>query len=154
MDIRKAILGTAMLGLSFSAVAEGGFYAGSGAGIYYVEFDDIDFDESAATLRVFGGYKLNDYLSFEAGYASLFETSADLLGADVDLDGTALDVSVRPTLPLSDNLQAFGIVGWTQYDFDISASLGNVTVSDGDTESDLMYGLGAALDVTDNWNLR
>ena len=57
-----------------------GFYAGSGAGMYYVDFDGMDYDESAASVRIFGGYTLNEYVSFEAGYASLFETSADVKG--------------------------------------------------------------------------
>jgi opacity protein-like surface antigen len=156
MDIRKTILGVILLGLSVSAVAEDApnFYAGTGAGIYYVDFDNIDFDESAATVRVFGGYQLNEYVSFEAGFTNLFESSGSLAGADIDIDGTAWDVSVRPTLPIGDNLQAFGILGWTQYDFEIAASFGGLTASSDDSESALLYGLGAALDLNASWNLR
>lgn len=156
MDIRKIILGAALMGASATAFAdnENNFYAGAGAGIYYVDFDDIDFDESATTMRVFGGYQLNEYVSFEAGFNNLFESSASVLGADVEIDGTAWDVSVRPTLPIGDRAQAFGIVGWTQYDFEVTANVGPVSASDEDSDSALMYGLGAALQLNDSWNLR
>ena len=131
-----------------------GFYAGSGAGLYYVDFDNMDYDESAASVRVFGGYKLNEYVAFEAGYSSLFETSADVLGADVDIDGSSWDISVRPTMPLSDKISVFGIIGYIRYEFDISISAGGLNASDEDSESDLMYGFGGMFDINDNWSLR
>ena len=76
------------------------------------------------------------------------------MGTDIDIDGTAWDLRVQPTLPINDQFSAFGIVGWTRYDFEVSASLGPVTVSDDDSESDLMYGLGAAWNLNDSWDLR
>ena len=132
MKIRNLFIAAALAGASASAIAEdeNKFYAGSGAGLYYVDFDDLDFDESAPTLRIFGGYELNQHLSFELGFTNLFESSGSVLGADIDVDGTAWDLRVQPTLPINDQFSAFGIVGWTRYDFEVSASLGPVTVSD------------------------
>jgi len=160
MEFRALILGLSLTA-SLSAAGtcayandEGGFYAGSGAGLYYLDFDGIDFDESAASLRLFGGYELNRYVSFEAGFSKLFESSGEVLGTGIDIDGTAWDVSVRPTLPLGDRASAFGILGWTNYDFDISVSAPGLTASDSEKDDDLMYGIGAAFDVTDNWSLR
>src|SRR5690606_35649998 len=87
MKSRAVVVGLLATGLCGVAQAEAqGFYAGSGAGMYYVDIDGLELDESAATLRLFGGYKLNQYLSFEAGYSNLFEASGDALGADVELD--------------------------------------------------------------------
>jgi opacity protein-like surface antigen len=137
-----------------NAESNSGFYAGSGAGIYYVDFDDVSFDESAATVRVFGGYKLNEYVAFEAGYMKLFEASGDTLGVDIEMDGTSWDVSVRPTLPVGDRFDVFGIVGWTQYDFEVKASALGVSTSDSDKNDDLIYGLGGAFNLNDNWTLR
>lgn len=156
MDFRIWILGFALTitGTFVQASDEGGFYGGTGAGLYYVDFDSVDFDETAATVRVFGGYEMNEYVSFEAGFTNLFKSSGDILGADIDVDGTAWDVSVRPSLPLGDRFSAFGILGWTQYDFEVSISAPGVTVSDNDTENEMMYGLGAAFDATDNWSFR
>ena len=157
MEKRALALGLLIMGLaSWSHADNHGskFYMGTGAGLYYVDFDGLDYDEGAATLRGFGGYNLNQYLSFEAGFTKLFEVSNDILGVDVDIDGTVWDLSVRPTLPLSDNFRAFGIVGWSNYDFTISASGPGVTVTDSDDGDEMHYGLGAAFDLTDSWTIR
>lgn len=156
MEKRLLMVGVLAAGLGSAAVADDNntFYAGTGAGMYYVDFDDLDFDESAATVRLFGGYKLNQYLSFEAGYSNLFEASGDVAGLDVEVDGTALDLSIRPSLPLSDNLSAYAVVGWADYDFDVSVSDGITTVSDSDSDSELHYGLGGSWHVNDAWALR
>lgn len=131
-----------------------GFYLGAGAGIYYVDFDDIDFDESAGNVRVFGGVRLLDFLALEVGYSQLFESSGEVLGADVDLDGDAFDVSVRPTLSLTDAVDLFGIVGWTEYDLDVTASGLGATASADASEGDLFYGLGAGLSLGDQIQVR
>ncbi|MEE8077979.1 MAG: porin family protein [Pseudomonadales bacterium] len=156
MDIRVWSMGLLLVLVGSLAHADDqkGFYAGSGAGLYYVDFDDMDYDESAASIRIFGGYQLNEYVSFEAGYASLFETSADVLGADIDIDGNSWDISVRPTMPLTDNMRVYGIIGFTRYEFDISISALGVSASDDDSGSDLMYGFGGMFDINDSWSLR
>lgn len=143
-------------GLATAAHAEdtSGFYAGSGAGMYTLDFDGLDFDESAPTLRVFGGYRLNEYVSFEAGFTNLFEASRNVSGIDVEVDGTTWDLSVRPSFPINDRFSAFGVLGWTEYDFEISASGGGVTATGSGSDGDLEYGLGGAWNVTDQWMLR
>lgn len=152
MKKQALIAGVLAAGLSTGAAAaeQSGFYAGSGAGLYYVDFDGLDFDESAPVLRIFGGYRLNEFVAFEAGYNNLFESSGDVLGADVDLDGWIWDASVRPTLPLSDRVSAYGILGWAEYEFDVSSGGASASGSDGDLE----YGLGASWNVSDVWDLR
>jgi OOP family OmpA-OmpF porin len=156
MEIRHSALALALLAFGTAAHADdhGGFYAGSGAGLYFVEIDDVDYDESAATVRAFGGYRLNEYVSFEAGFTHLFESSGDIFGVKAKLDGIAWDMSVRPMLPLNEQFEMFGVLGWTRYEFDVSASGGGITVSDKESESDLMYGLGGLFNVTDNWSVR
>lgn len=156
MKSRIWMTGVLAAGLCAGAQAEEhqGFYAGTGAGLYYVDFDGIDFDESAPSLRVFGGYRLNEFVAFEAGYANLFKASGDVLGTDVDLDGSAWDVSVRPSLPLNDAITAYGILGWNEYDFDIKASAGGSSASGSGSDGDLEYGVGAAWSVNDVWAVR
>ncbi len=166
MDIRAWILGLSLVLLGTAAHADEnrGFYAGSGAGLYYTEIDAINLDESAAQLRLFGGYQWNKYLAVEAGYSKLFEVSASedipLLGsADVDLDGSSWDISARPMWPISDKFHAFGIVGLAQYDLEYDATitvtgLPAMTISDEESEREFFFGLGAGFDMTDNWTLR
>ena len=143
-----------LLGALAQADDRGGMYMGAGSCLYYFELGGTGFDESAATVRVFGGYKMNEHVSFEMGYTSLFESSASVLGTDIDFDGSSWDVSVRPTLPVSDKFEIFGVLGFARYDIDmtISTPLGNVSVSDSGTE--LHYGLGGMLNLNDKWSLR
>ena len=166
MDIRVWVLGLSLALLSTIAHADEnrGFYAGSGAGLYYTKIDDVNFDESAGQVRLFGGYQWNEYLAVETGYSKLFEVSASesiagLGSADIDLDGSSWDVSVRPMLPLSDRFHAFGIVGWASYDLDVNATvevvgLPPVSVDASESSEELFYGLGAGFDMTDQWTLR
>ncbi len=160
MDIRYWALGLmlALLGSVAHADDNRGWYAGSGAGLYYIDLDGIDFDESAATLRVFGGWKMNDYVSFEAGYTNLFESSASAgvpgLTVDADIDGSSLDLTVRPTWPLNDKFELFGVAGWSRFDIETSVSGLGITVSDSETETELIYGVGGMFHLTDNWSLR
>ena len=166
MDIRVWIPGLALVLLGAIAHADEnrGFYAGSGVGMYYSEIEDINFDESAGQLRIFGGYQWNEYLAFEAGYSQLFESSASetivgLGSAEIDLDGSSFDITARPMLPLNDKLHAFGIVGWANYTLDYKATvtvpgLPTVSISGDESEGEFFYGLGAGFDVTNNWSLR
>lgn len=149
----SGLLAAALAG-GVQAADDNTFYAGTGAGMYYVDFDGLDFDESAPTLRLFGGYQLNQYLSFEAGYSQLFEASGDVAGLDVEVDGSALDLSVRPTLPINDKLSAFGILGWADYDFDVKVSDGVTSASASDSDSEFQYGVGGSWLVNDAWAVR
>jgi hypothetical protein len=156
MKSRALVAGLLATGLCGAVQAEEqGFYAGSGAGMYYVDINGLDFDESAATLRAFGGYQLNPYVSFEAGFTNLFEATGEVAGVDLDMDGTAIDVSVRPSFPVAETFTAYAILGWTEYDFEFSADAGNgLTLSDSGSDGDLHYGLGGALSINDSWNVR
>lgn len=155
MKSRFLATGLLVTGLCGGVQAEEqSFYGGSGAGLYYIDINGVSFDETAPSLQLFGGYKLNDYVSFQAGYTNLFKASNDIAGVNVDVDGNAWELSVRPTLPVSESFKAFGILGWTRYQFDISASGGGASASADGSDSDLLYGIGGELAVNANWNVR
>ena len=126
------------------------FYLGTGAGIYYVDIDGLDFDQTAPTWRLFGGYTLNKYISFEGGYTNLFEVSDDILGIDVEMKGNSFDLLARPTMPVGDRFEVFGIVGYSWYDWKIKVD----DISASDDDSELLYGLGGAWNMNDRWSFR
>jgi opacity protein-like surface antigen len=145
----------ALLGATAQAETnKNGFYLGSGAGVYYVDMQGVGLDKAAPTWRVFGGYTLNKYISFEGGWTNMFKISDTIMDVNVDMDGSAFDVIARPTLPLGDRFEAFGILGYSWYDWTIKAEYLGQTVSDSANDDDLIYGLGAAWNVTDRWSLR
>jgi OOP family OmpA-OmpF porin len=154
----KAMTSALILALGGTAAqAETGnneFYLGTGAGIYYVDIDGVDLDKASPTWRVFGGYSLNKYLSFEGGYTNLFEISDDIAGVDVEMDGSSFDALVRPTLPIGDSFELFGIVGYSWYDWKIRAEFEGESISDKEKDGELLYGLGGSWHMTDRWSLR
>jgi len=160
MEFRKVavslLASSFALGVGAAAHAEStpGFYAGTGAGMYYINIDGLDYDENAMSVRGFGGFRVNDYLSLEAGYSHFFESSGDVAGIDVKMDGSAWDASVRPTLPIGDRFEAFGILGWSKYSFDVKVSANGLSASDSDSDDNMMYGLGGAYSLTDRWTVR
>lgn len=134
------------------------FYLGTGAGMYYVDIDGVDLDKSAPTWRLFGGYSLNKYVSFEGGYTNLFEISEDFsdefFDARVEMDGSSFDVVVRPTMPIGDQFEIFGLVGYAWYDWNFKTEFDGETFEDSDKDSELLYGLGGAWNFADRWSLR
>ncbi len=161
MDIRYWALGL-MLALGSVAHADDnrGWYAGGGIGQFSVDVDGADFDESDTALRFFGGWKMNEIWSFEAGYTSFSEISASttdpFLGTvDMDVDVSSLDLYARPTWPLNDQWELFGIIGVSRIEADFKVTvpiLGSVSDSSSDTE--LMYGFGGSYKFDDRWAVR
>ncbi len=156
MKIRfwMAALAFTLIGATAQAETDRGFYLGSGAGMYYVDINGVDLDKAAPNWRVFGGYTLNKYLSFEGGYSHLFEISEDIVGVDVKMNGDAFDLMVRPTLPIGDRFQAFAILGYSWYDWNLKATYLGQTVDDSMNDDDFIYGIGGAFRFADRWSLR
>ena len=161
MDIRYWALGL-MLALGSVAHADDnrGWYAGTGIGQFSVDIDGADFDESDTALRVFGGWKMNEILSFEAGYTAFSDlsesTTIPLVGTfDTDIEISSWDLYARPTWPLNDQWELFGIIGVSRIEADIELTiplLGSVSDSSSDTE--LMYGIGGSYKFNDRWAVR
>ena len=66
-------------------------FAGIIRGVYYVDMQGVGLDKAAPTWRVFGGYTLNKYLSFEGGWTNMFNISDTIMDVNVDMDGSAFD---------------------------------------------------------------
>ena len=161
MDIRYWALGL-MLALGSAAHADDnrGWYAGTGIGQFSVDIDGADFDESDTALRFFGGWKMNQTWSFEAGYTAFSDlsdsTTIPLLGTfDTDIEISSLDVYARPTWPLNDQWELFGIIGVSRIEADIKLTIPLVgTVSDSSSDTELMFGFGGSYKFDDTWAVR
>lgn len=89
------------------------FYLGAKAGSYLND-DNEDFSETA--LGGYGGYRVNQYIAAEAEYLNLSEDSE----YSSDFEGDLYVVSLRPSLPLGDNWEIFGKIGWYWLDGDLT----------------------------------
>ena len=115
-------------------------------------------DASAPSRRVYAGYFLTSYLSFEAGYTGLLksnEVTDPLFDTDVTLRGSVYDAQVRPTLPLGRRFELFGMVGYSWYDWKIGQEdLDQIPVTDRIKGRDWHYGLGGAWKLSKRWTIR
>jgi len=155
---------SAAVGLAFGAVAalpahaaDLGPYIGAGAGVYTLSLDDDeidDFDDNAAFGRVFGGIRLTDHLAIEGDYQRLAETKDNLLGADVELDGSAWGVSLRPVLPVTEFIDLYGRVGWSWYDVEAKATALGTTFSVDGSDDDFTWGGGVDINLGQSLSLR
>ena len=167
MKFKLAMLLAALASIGFAPIASAdnpdGFYAGAGVGRFNAQIDDVDavqptiegWDEEDTAYKIFGGWRLNDYVAFEVAYINLGEPSGEVVpgfNLDTQVDGFA--PYVVATIPLG-IFEVYGRLGYYFYD----ATLGTETVAGGrvtfDEESeDLVYGAGIGLDLLDHINVR
>lgn len=168
------------LGMTAAQAADTGFYIGGSFGKSKVsDFSSSDLNTELASLgvtatsttedgdsglKVFAGYRIMKYLAVEGAYANLGEVSARVITtapvagtANIELENTAITLSALGILPLNDKFSLFGRLGLNVWNVDVSASgtgSGGATYSDSDDGTGVVYGLGAAYNLTPNLNLR
>jgi len=136
--------------MAAQADVQPGFYAGAGIGSTKIDddgFDDVDFDDSDTGFKIFGGYSWNQNFAAEVTYFDLGEASGSFgVGDNFDVGVSGFGVSAVGTLPLGDMFSLFGKIGYASYDIDAHVELAGVgSGSASQSESDMTYGLGAAL---------
>lgn len=166
MDKRLGLSALAALALTASMAARAdvqpGFYMGAGVGSTKISddgFNDINYDDSDTGFKVFGGYSVNQNFAIEASYFDLgegsgsFDDFGDQINFDVGVSG--FGVSAVGVLPLSDMFSLFGKLGYASYDIDAHVNIVGVgSGSSSDSQSDLMYGAGAALSFAERFEAR
>lgn len=162
-NILRGIAGAgALLAVTWSPAllaAQPGPYLGGGVGLYTLDVDDIDYDDSAALFRGFGGWRLNDNWAIEADYQRFTESEDDFLGTDVELDFEGYGVALRPIIPVGDLLDIYGKVGWTWYDGEVNLSCSGdacpaVATSVTGSDDDFTWGGGVDFHLGDLLTLR
>lgn len=139
-----------------------GFYVGVGVGHSDQKdaCDDISgsCDDTDTGWKIFAGYEFNQYLSLEGGYADLGESDADtiVLGIPVSADAeiTGFFLSGIASWPINDSFSVFGKLGAIYWDVETDADGGGISVSEDENGTDLMFGVGAQYDFTDNIGIR
>ena len=128
-------------------------------------------DDSAAAVKIFGGYKFTPNFAAEGfvakiGTFSSSTTAVDYLGDSLtlsaDLDATAFGVSGVGFLPISKRIDLFaklGVFHWSS-DTDALAVLTidgvseSATASVSDSGNDLLFGAGVDFDITKHIGIR
>ncbi|HLO94744.1 MAG TPA: outer membrane beta-barrel protein [Burkholderiaceae bacterium] len=100
-------------------------------------------DWKDTTYAIFGGYQLNETISFELGYRSMGKNTVDVGGKTVEVKGSALQASMLASLPLGNDFSAFGRLGFNS--FKAKANYNGNTGSSSDSKALVGFGVRYAM---------
>jgi len=138
----KKLMALAMAAAFAAPAFAGDFYAGADIGRNRFSQDGVSFNKTG--LAVFGGYKMNDTISLEAGYRSLLKESASQGSVSASVDLYALQFSGVFSAPVSNEFSVFGRLGLNSLRGDVKIKDGNTTYSDSGNETKFLWGIGAS----------
>lgn len=181
MKITRTVVASAVIAsLAGPAQAQNtnhGFFIGSGAGaVKYNGFNnlcrditgalpglevDTDCDsETAFGWKLFGGWRWNQYASFELGYTNLGEAKGDtvIFGQDVngEISSTALFGEVVGSIPLGAQARLFGKLGVASVSAELTTDIfavplgGSAPTSFSKDSTEAVYGAGLEFGLTQN----
>lgn len=135
------------LGMTGTALAQSGFYAGGSVGQATIDACDgvTNCDDEDTSWKIFGGWQLNPNVAFEAGWVDFGEVSGSIGGSAVSAQVDGWTLAAKGILPLNDQFSLFGKLGMISWD----AKGGGAASGVNDDGTDLLYGLGAQYMVTD-----
>jgi hypothetical protein len=126
-----------------------GFYLGGGIGASFVrweledlEEEDFKLDGADFAFKIFGGYKVIPFLSFEGGYRDLGKVTDQSSGVEYGSETSGWDVGAMGILPL-------GIAHlWAKAGYFFWSSEGGLLDEPtSESGSDFMWGLGGDLSI-------
>ncbi len=142
------ILFAAAVSIAFALnaqAADSGFYLGvGGGGVKYNGFNELcrditgalpgqsvstscDSDEAVFGWKFFGGWRWNQYVAVEGGFASLGEGKGDTIIFDQNVDGEisadALFIELVGSIPLSPKARIFGKLGYANISADLTTNV-------------------------------
>lgn len=147
---------------------ESGLYVGGGVGQFNLEIDGLDgvdeaidgLDADDTAWKVFVGYRLNQYLSFEAAYVDFGspedEFTATGSSGDYQVQLSGFAPYVVGTIPLGP-VELSARVGYYFYDVETRADFDDLTqdvFTSDDSGEDLLYGVGVGLTLFERLNAR
>jgi OOP family OmpA-OmpF porin len=132
---------------------------------------DSSLDDGDTTWSIFGGFRINEYMAFEAGYLDLGSPSyrADVLFEplgvppaidafmNIEFNATGFTTAFVGSLPLGEMFDVHGRLGIFFSETEIEIRVGDDQFSEtqritGD-DTDIFYGAGAALHLGPSWSL-
>jgi len=174
--MKRAIVAATLLALSGgTALAQSpdndeGLYIGAAFGQFNVNVDDIgDTDDALKRIddddnawKIFAGWRLNPYVSFELNYVDFGENSGSTgssssgSSGDYALDLAGFQPAIYGTFPLGP-VELFGKVGYYFYDVDLRFdfdSLSSENFRSDTSEEAWSYGFGAGVTLFERLHAR
>jgi len=149
--MKKTLLGLSIIAVLSSSVASAeGFYIGvSGGGTEAdvseadkaaLAFVGVSVDEEDTGFKVFAGYRVDKYFALEAFYTDLGEVALTDGVDSLWIESDTFGLSALGIIPVTENFELFGKVGFHGWDADFSSTNGFSASDDGANET---YGIGA-----------
>jgi len=170
----KVITVVLLLATPLAYADDSGFFIGGSIGYSTLDVDDgdlvrelaaagitatVNVDDEDMGWKIFGGYNINQYFGVEMGYADLGETSIDMnitapvVGSgsgDVSVDGFA--IAGVGSYPISDQVDVYAKIG--AYFWNADLSIGGLSGNVDDDGTEVLFGLGAKYQFTEQVGVR
>ena len=129
------------LGMTGTALAQNGFYAGASIGQATIDACDgfTDCDDEDTGWKIFGGWEFNRNVALEAAWVDFGEVSGSIGGSAVSVETDGWTLAGKGVLPLTEQFGVFGKFGMIMWDAEGSGAASGID----DDGTDLIYGLGA-----------
>ncbi len=150
--IMKKLMALAMAAAFAAPAFAGDYYAGGDIGRN--KFSDNGASVTKTGFAVFGGYKLNDTVSLEAGYRSLLNETVKEDGVTGKVDLYALQFSGVFSAPVTNELSLYGRLGLNSLRGEISFSDGQSSGSGSGNKTKALWGIGASYAFSKDVSLR
>ncbi|MDH1012208.1 porin family protein [Pseudomonas nicosulfuronedens] len=141
MRLSKLLCALALTAPALVMADDRGLYVGGG--VTRLEIDDRSFDDQDDSYKLYAGYRLNNYLSFEGAVVDFGEMSDDRR----HFDGQSVQANVHLGFPIGQRIRLYGIAG-------VHAWHADDDVAGKSDDLDPLYGFGGEVDVLGGLGLR
>ena len=150
---KKKVIGAILLtlGMTGTAVAQDGFYAGASIGQATIDGCGgiTKCDDEDTSWKIFGGWEFNRNIAIEAAWVDFGEISGSIDGSKVSAEGDGWLLAGKGTLPLNEQFGVFAKFGMIMWDVEGGGAASGLD----DDGTDLIYGLGAQYMFTDRFGV-
>lgn len=106
------------LGMTGTALAQNGFYAGASIGRATIDACDgvTNCDDEDTSWKISAGWQLNPNIAFEAAWVDFGEISGSIGGLAVSAEADGWTLAAKGILPLNEQASLFGKFGMIRWD--------------------------------------
>ncbi len=152
------MMGACLLAAMFASAAaraedDAGYYIGAGVGQASQEAGEFEGDDTS--FKLFAGWSFNKYFAIEGGYIDGGDQSDNLgpIHAEVGSDGFFVAGLAR--LPLAGGIVSpYAKLGYAFYSAKTTLSSGGQSISESESDEDLLFGGGLEFKLGENFRLR
>jgi len=152
------MMGACLMAAMFVSVAaraedDSAFYIGAGVG--QASQESGEFEGNDTSFKLFGGWSFNKFFAVEGGYIDGGNQSDDLGSIHAEVSSDGFFVAGLAKLPLAGGaVSPYVKLGYTFYDAKTTLSSGNQSISESESDEDLLFGGGCEFKLGENFRLR